>query len=161
MIFLAQAGLFALALIIDASRIIDLPVFGGVHPLLFSAIVVSFAVSSGAFTGGLWGFIGGLSLGLLAGTPQAGALTLGGFLSGSVPVLLRPLVFWRKWTSQVVLGFASVLLFNITIYAVSAIRGETNGFTWIAGFRMASDALLTALVCPLVCAGMSRMERRH
>jgi len=158
---LAQAGLFALALVVDSSRIIELPLFGGVHPLLFTAIVVSFAVSSGAFTGGLWGFLGGLSLGLLAGNPQVGALTLGGFLSGSVPVLLRPLVFWRKWTSQVVLGFASVLLFNLTLLAVSSVRGEDSGISVVSGLRMASDAVITAIVCPLVCAGMSRLERRH
>ena len=158
---LAQIVLFILALVVDSSRLLNLPLLGGVHPLLFLAVVVSFAVSSGAFTGGLWGFIGGLSLGLLAGTPQVGALTLGGFLSGSMPVLLRPLVFWRRWTSQVVLGFASVILFNLVLYAVSAIRGEVDGFSWAAGFRMAADAMLTALISPLVCAGMSRLESHH
>lgn len=161
MIFIAQAVLFALALVVDSARIIDLPIFGGIHPLLFSAIVVSFAVSSGAFTGGLWGFIGGLSLGLFAGTAQVGALALGGFLSGSMPVLLRPLVFWRKWTSQVVLGFASVLLFNATIYLVSALQGVVSGFSWMAVLRLAFGALLTAVICPPVCAGMSRLESRH
>jgi len=158
---LAQVGLFALALVIDSTRLINIPLLGGIHPLLFSAVVVSFAVSAGAFTGGLWGFIGGLSFGLLAGNPQVGSLTMGGFLSGSLPVLLRPLLFWRRWTSQVVLGFVSVLLFNLVVFAVSVIRGETNGFSWLTGLRMTSDAVLTALICPMICAGMARLEARH
>jgi len=159
--FIVQVGLFFLALLADVTRVLDIPVRGGVHPLMFLTIAVSFAVSSGAFAGGVWGFSGGLALGLLAGFPQIGALTLGGFLSGCIPVLLRPLVFWRRWTGQFVFGFAATVLFNLTLLAVAGLRGEASGVSWISSARMVVDSLLTAGMCPFICLWMAGLERRY
>ncbi len=156
----ARIALFAFALILDSSRLLELPIAGGIHPLLFMALALVYALPSGAFAGGVWGFSGGLALGFLVGNPEAGAITLGGFLGATIPIFLRPLVFWRRWRGQAALGFLGAAVFNLTIIAVAALRRETGAISAAALVRVTADALLTGVACPLLALALRPMEKR-
>lgn len=147
---MVRAALFALALLADSSGFLALPVAGGVHPLLFIALGLCYSLPRGAFYAGTWGFAGGLALSFLLGTESAGILTLAGLSGIAVPVLARPLVFWRRWTGQVTLGFLGVVLYNLVLLAAGSLRGAAGPVSGPAFFRIFVDAGLTAVVTPLL-----------
>ncbi len=157
--FLVRFVGFTAALIIDASGVLEFPFAGDVHPIMFIAFVVCFGLKSGVFHGGVWGFSGGLAIWFLTAGPQALAFPLAGLVAGAVPLLLRPLVFWRRWTGQISLGFVVVIIYNAVLIAVAALRGDLAGFSWAMAGRVAVDAALTAIVCPFLYAALAAVER--
>ena len=153
-----QAGCFALALGIDASRLLSIPGLDA-GPLLFVALTVWFSMRAGPLGGGAWGFSGGLALGLLYADSSLGARVLGGLLAGSVPVSLRRLLFWRRWPGQVALGALAALLFDLTLLIAGLARGNLVGRPGSLLPGLALDASLTGVACPLLVRLMSRLER--
>ena len=156
--FAVKAGCFALALFADASHLLVLPWIESV-PLLFIALAISFALRADALAGGAWGFAGGLSLDLLYADGSFGTRALGGLLAGSLPVTIKRLLFWRRWTGQAVLSALAALLFEGTILAVGLWRGELAGLKGAVLPRLALSAALTGVICPGFSWVMSRLER--
>ncbi len=158
--FAVKAGCFALVLFADASHVCVLP---GIEsgPLLFVALALGFALRADALAGGAWGFAGGCSLGLLYADSSFGARALGGLLAGSVPVAMKHLLFWRRWTGQAILGTIAGLLFEGTLLVVSWLKGELAGPLGSLLPGVALSAALTGLVCPWLHRLEGRLERSH
>jgi len=112
-----------------------------------------------ALAGGAWGFGGGLALGLLYADSTIGARVLGGLLAGSVPATMRRLLFWRRWPGQVALGVLAGLLFEATLVAVMAVRGDVSGFHYSLLLRILLSAVLTGVACPLLARFVERLEK--
>ena len=158
--FAVRAGCLALVLIVDVSRLLVVPGLESC-PLLFVALITVFALRADALAGGAWGFASGLSLDLLYADSSFGARALGGLLAGSLPVTMKRLLFWRRWTGQAVLSVLAALLFEGTLLAVGWWRGELAGLAGLALPGVVVSAALTGLVCPALSWLMSRLERQH
>ncbi|MEK7476203.1 MAG: hypothetical protein AAB152_11310 [Candidatus Coatesbacteria bacterium] len=156
---LAQAALLAIALIVDASLALTLPLPGG-RPLLFAAFATAVALREGALAGGAWGFGGGLGLGLLFADGRIGARALGGLLAGSVPIWFRRIVFVHRWTGQLAIGVVSGGLYGATLLAVSWARGDVTGVVFPLLPWLALDAVLTGVAAPVFVRLLDVVERR-
>ena len=157
--FLAQAALFAIVLVVDASLALTLPLPGG-RPLLFAAFATAVALREGPLPGGAWGFGGGLVLGFLFADARIGARALGGLLAGSVPVWFRRIVFVHRWTGQAAVGIVSGALYGITLLVVTWLKGELAGGIALLLPWLALDAVLTGLACPVLFRLLAAVERR-
>jgi len=149
---------FALALLADASTLFTLPVVGG-RLLLFVALANCFAIRANALTGGTWGFLGGLALGLLFADQRIGAMALGGLLAGSLPGVLRRVLFLHRWTGQIAVGFAGGLLYDGTLLGVMALHGDLAAPAGALIRGVLLDGALTGAVVPLMLRGVGRVER--
>ncbi len=158
--FAASVSFFILALFVDASRLLVIP---GVDsgPLMFVALVCGYALRTGPLSGGVWGFAGGLAMGLLYADNTIGARALGGLLAGCIPVAVRRFLFWRRWTGQIALGMIASLLFEVTLLQVAWLRGELAGFHYTIPLRVVLSAVLTGVACPLLMRLVERAERIH
>ncbi len=156
--FVVQAVGFALALLADASTVLTLPLLGG-RPLLFVALANCFAIRGNALTGGSWGFAGGLALGLLFADFRIGAMALGGLLAGAVPGGLRRLLFLHRWTGQVALGALAGAIYDATLLAVAAGRGELAAPAGPLLRGLVLDALLTGAAVPVLLRAVGRVEQ--
>lgn len=156
--FATRLLVFVLALVVDGSRILAIPGVESV-PLLFVALSVGYALRSDVLTGGVWGFGGGLALGLLYADASIGARVMGGLLAGCVPAAMRKLLFWRRWPGQAALGAAGGLLFEATMVTVAAVRGDVATFSPFLIPRIGLTAALTGAACPLLARFVERLER--
>jgi hypothetical protein len=157
--FLAQAALFAILLVIDASLALTLPLPGG-RPLLFAAFATAVSLREGPLPGGAWGFGGGLVLGFLFADARIGARALGGLLAGSAPVWFRRIVFVHRWTGQLALGIVSGALYGGTLLAVTWLKGELAGGVAPLLPWLGLDAVLTGVACPVLVRLLAAVEQR-
>jgi len=155
----AHAALFALALLLDASGLLELPVIGG-RPILFAALAACVALRGSALAGGAWGFAGGTALGLLFADTRLGARALGGLLAGSVPVAFRRLLFWHRPSGQAAVGVVAGLSYGAAGIVAGWARGEMAGPPGVMLPRIGLDALLTGAACPVLYALLARVERQ-
>ncbi len=156
--FILHAACLALALLLDASGLLELPVIGG-RPILFAALAACVALRGSALAGGAWGFAGGLALGLLFADSRIGARALGGLLAGSVPVAFRRLLFWRRVSGQAAMGVIAGLGYGVAGLAAGWARGELSGPPVALVPRLVLDALLTGAACPILYRVLGRAER--
>lgn len=158
--FVAHAACFALALLGDASGLLELPVTGG-RPVLFAALAACVALRGSALTGGAWGFAGGVALGLLFADARIGPRALGGLLAGSVPVAFRRLLFWHRASGQAAMGVVAGACYGLAGVLAAWLRGELTGWSPTAQLtRVGLDALLTGAACPLLYRLLARLERQ-
>lgn len=158
MLFLAHAASFAVALVLDASGLLTLPVLG--RPILFAALAACVAVRSSALAGGAWGFAGGLALGLLFSDNAIGARVLGGLLAGSLPVLLKRVLYLHRTTGQLAVGAVAGLGYGAAGLLGAWVQGSPAGGTAAVLPGLLRGTLLTAAVTPLLYRLLVRLERQ-
>jgi len=147
-------------LVLDVSRLVQLPWLDAA-PNLYAAFVAYLSLRSGPLTGGIWGFGGGLAVGLLEGGTTAGPLSLGGLLAGSLPGLVKNLIFWRHRAGQAVLGALAGAMYGGVQVVAAVLHGQVFPPVIPLALRVLADALLTGAACPLIGMLVERMERRH
>lgn len=155
----AVAGLFALALLVDVSELLAVPVAGG-RPLLFAALAASVALRRGALAGGAWGFSGGVALGALFLDRDIGPRALAGLLAGSLPVTLRGWVYVQRWGGQAAVGALAGACWTSVPALAAWVRSDLGPAPGPVGLAIALNAMLTGVVCPPLGSLLERVERR-
>lgn len=156
---IAVAGMFALALLIDVSELLAVPV-AGARPLLFAALAASVALRRGALAGGAWGFTGGVALGALFLDRDVGPRALAGLLAGSLPVGLRGWVYVQRWGGQAAAGALAGTCWALTPALAAWARSDLGPAPGPMLFAVALNAALTGAVCPPLGLLLERVERR-
>jgi rod shape-determining protein MreD len=132
---------------------------GGGRPDLVLLLALVWAFMEGSDRGALWGFLGGLMLGLLSGGPlgaTALALLVGCFVTG------------QRWgqglgielVRLLLLAFAGALTYHLVLLAALALTGHAVAWMpWILRVAIPS-ALLNALLSPFVWQPFRWLDRR-
>lgn len=133
---------------------------GGVAPKLVAVSVLAVGMIAGSTAGLVYGFAAGIAVGVLQGPESilgvaALLLLLGGYAVG----LARPFIAASELPAQVVLGAVGVVALTLAEELFEVLLGrQTVGLG-----RLLVDALVgglyAALLTPLVCLLVSRMER--
>jgi rod shape-determining protein MreD len=131
----------------------------GARPDLVLLLTLSLALLQGPDRGTLWGFLGGLMVGLLSGGPLgATALALVGscFVAGQA--------WGQELGIEVVrvllLAFAGTLTYHLVLLGALMVSGHSVAWgSSLLGVALPS-ALLNALLCPFVWQPLRWIERR-
>lgn len=156
---LAVAAIFSLALLVDVSELLAVPVVGA-RPLLFAALAAAVALRRGPLAGGAWGFGGGVALGALFLDQDAGPRALAGLLAGSLPVTLRGWVYVQRWGGQAAAGALAGACWSLTPALVAWARSDTGPAAGPVLIVVTLNAALTGVVSPSLGSLLERVERR-
>lgn len=140
--------ILALAAILESTVLPDLALFRGRVDLVL-LLTLSWTLAGDAAGGALWGFVGGLWLGLLSGEPlglSSLALVIMAFLAS--------LSEGRVWRSHVILPLAVALIASVGYHAISAaglfLTGtDVDWLTFARQILLPSVLLNAALILPI------------
>ncbi len=156
---IAVAAVFALALLVDVSELLVIPV-ARARPMLFAGLAAAMALRRGALAGGAWGFAGAVALGALFQDRDIGPRALAGLAAGSLPVGLRGWVYVQRWSGQAAAGALAGACWALTPSVLAWIRSDAGPAAGPLVLTVLLDAALTGAVSPLLGRVLERVERR-